>query len=106
MLDFFIERNTNLDIQDEWGATALMFCCQTPKLQKELEKLVLVGKVDVLIADREWNTALILACMKRNHAAAMFLVKNGADLLWKNINGKSALDFLPPPVTNLTSYLF
>lgn len=99
IFDFAIENHCNVDDVDIFGSTALMMLSVKKKKDEEsfgcmcVSRLISKG-VNVNAQDKNFNTALILACMNGCLKVAVLLVENGADSSMSNQDGRNALDYM------------
>lgn len=82
--------STNLDQQDRYGATALMYAVRMGK-EKPVRYLLKAG-ADPNLRDIEGETALMYAVGTQNKEVIQALLEGGAEVALKNFDGLSVLD--------------
>ena len=88
-----IPPQVDVNLQDDWGYSALMHAAKYPAMNEVAQKLMAKG-TDLLIQDRHGNTAVALAAQKSNLALVQKLILAGADVKHKNDDKMSTLDIV------------
>jgi len=85
--------NPNLNIQDDqYGRNALMIAIQ--KRVSKLVEMIIAFSPNLNAQDREGNTALHTAVYMNDYDTVSLLVKNGANTMIMNKNGKTPLELI------------
>lgn len=83
---------SHLNLRDNHGNTALLWCARTGNAQ--LCKLLLDAGANVNQPDSSGRTPIFHACVAGSSAVAQHLVAAGADLSARDTSGKTALDYV------------
>jgi ankyrin repeat protein len=87
-----IQARADLNIQDEYGLTALMHATKNKK-SEIATTLIKSDRCNVSLQSNVGETALMIAIFNRNIEIAQQLIQAGADLNLQNKNGSTALNF-------------
>lgn len=91
-----LNNNVNVNSQDKWGFTALMWAIQNGDINIT-EKLLQHPDIDVNIQNNVKSTALIKAAFFNQKNILEKLLQAGADVSLKNNSDKTALDLAEDP---------
>jgi ankyrin repeat protein len=103
MVEAILERNADVDIQDENGSTALM--AASIKGPVEIVEALLERGAKGDTPDENGNTALMYAINKGHYQIAQSILENGADASLLNSNGSPAVAFFPVLVSVCTKVI-
>ena len=84
-----LTRGFNVNLQDEYGFTGLMYAVQSGYTQ--LSRRLISAKPEIDLPNKKGATALMIACDARQKELAELLIKQGADLDAQTLNGVTAL---------------
>ena len=85
-----IEKKVNVNIQDEYGCTALIIAIWWGRI--EIAELLIEKGADVNIQNKYGDTALMIATISYEARIAKQLIEKGADVNFKNYRGETDLD--------------
>jgi ankyrin repeat protein len=89
----FILKHSNLDAQDRYGNSAMMFALEKEDIVKKVKLLISAGS-NLNLTDKHGKTALMKCAENCDFLSASELIKAGADLNIK-LDGKSAIEMIP-----------
>jgi len=91
-----IENGANLDLQDPFGQTALMYACYNKNVN--MARILITYKkykgTNLDIQDKDGKTALMLACYNDNTKIINILINKKANLDLQDNDGRTALEMV------------
>ena len=99
---FCVENGTNVDAQDHWGSTPLMFAVRHPKGGLIVDLLLSLA-CEVNLVDKTFRSALHYAMRAGQMATISKLLEAGADPSFLDDDDKTPLELLLNPAANLTN---
>lgn len=99
IVSLLLDRFANVTLKDKWGYCALSFACKAKPPNLDIIQMLIRFHSPINSMDICYQTPLMHACMRQNMECAEILLKAGADASFKNIDERSARDFIESETT-------